>query len=702
MGLLHLSCPPTVAVCHALKLSLFCLPPLFLLSLSFCTTASSGGSTVAPEHEGAPSHMAMEGHTTDSECTSGTEGEGSFTSATGSPTSDTDSSADGSSPVVAAPSVRPTSTGTAATSPTSTALPAAPQRSPRARSPRRVGITFTPGTSGPAPVTPAALSEEAIDLLRSLTVGQSTIVNAIQGVERELQHGNAFLEGIHSGQAALQRTLQSLASALMAAIVPVSSLPPPTSSTQTQSPVPQPIPSTPTDQQAHKSTHTSSSSKHRHQTHHRHSRKPHPHTDTATSTVSTVSPSSSFPSSLPVSSTHTPACTTPTGTRTRTRTPSTTSRSPALTTSTAIYTSPVSSPSVSVTPPSKVHKRRQSLTQHPSTSRQPPVPAPKTPKVKPPTTTSSSSTPRAPPATHPSVRQKLSLCQIDLFVPTPPPIHQSRGSASAKKPPVPVVRVPGFWSAPSTRAGSRTRSQGTGSPPPVKALKLGSGRRDRVKTPGGTTSEMGSKAIGEPAVTPKKVGKVQRKSPQPVVEKCAIISGGPDTTASTVVTGPETTAGVSAQEGPSIVTGQETTARVTAQEGPSIITGQETTARVTAQEGPSIVTGQETTAGVTAQEGPSIVTCQETTAVVTAQEGPSIVTGQETTARVTAQEGPSIVTGQETTAGVTAQEGPSIVTGQETTAGVTAQEGPSIVTGPETTAGVTAQEGTGCHSPAGQ
>ncbi|KAJ1114839.1 hypothetical protein NDU88_003069 [Pleurodeles waltl] len=302
----------------------------------------------------------------------------------------------------------------------------------------------------------------------------------------------------------------------------------------------------------------------------------------------------------------------------------------------------------------------------------------------------------------------------------------SRRSASAKKPPVPVVRVPCFWSAPSTRAGSRTRSQGTGSPPPVKALKLESGRRDRVKTPGGTTSEMRSKAIGESAVTPKKVGKVQRESAQPVVsvtaEKCAIFSGGPDTTTSTVVTGPETTAGVTAQEGPSIVTGQETTAGVTAQEGPSIVTGQETTAgvtaqegtsivtgpettaRVTAQEGPSIITGPETTTGVTAQEGPSIITGQETTAgaTATAQEGTSIVTGPETTARVTAQEGPSIITGQETTAGATAQEGPSIVTGPETTARVTAQEGPSIVTGPETTARVTAQEGTGCYSPAGQ
>ncbi|KAJ1200479.1 hypothetical protein NDU88_004303 [Pleurodeles waltl] len=180
-----------------------------------------------------------------------------------------------------------------------------------------------------------------------------------------------------------------------------------------------------------------------------------------------------------------------------------------------------------------------------------------------------------------------------------------------------------------------------------------------------------------------------------------IIPGGRDTTSSTVVTGQETTAGVSAQEGPSIVTGQETTAQVIAQEGPSIITGQETTATagVSAQEGPSIVTGQETTAQVIAQEGPSIVTGQETTAGVSAQEGRSIVTGQETTAGVSAQEGPSIVTGQETTAEVIAQEGPSIVTGQETTAGVSAQEGPSIVTGQETTAGVSGQEGPGCHSP---
>ncbi|KAJ1092725.1 hypothetical protein NDU88_005835 [Pleurodeles waltl] len=132
--------------------------------------------------------------------------------------------------------------------------------------------------------------------------------------------------------------------------------------------------------------------------------------------------------------------------------------------------------------------------------------------------------------------------------------------------------------------------------------------------------------IVESAVTPPKVGKGQRKSAQPGVsitaEKGDILPGGRDATASTVITGPETTARVIAQEGPSIVTGQETTARVIAQEGPSIVTGQETTARVIAQEGPSIVTGQETTAGVIAQEGSSIVTGQQTTAGVSAQEGP--------------------------------------------------------------------------------
>ncbi|KAJ1161811.1 hypothetical protein NDU88_002292 [Pleurodeles waltl] len=142
--------------------------------------------------------MAPEGHATDSEYTSETEGEGSSTTGTRGEVSDTDTSSEGSSLVVAATSVPTATTGTAATQRTSSALPAAPQRSPRARSARKPGISFAPGTSGPAPVTPAALSAEIIDLLQTLIVGQSTLLNAIQGVEREVHRSNAYLEGIHS------------------------------------------------------------------------------------------------------------------------------------------------------------------------------------------------------------------------------------------------------------------------------------------------------------------------------------------------------------------------------------------------------------------------------------------------------------------------------------------------------------------------
>ncbi|KAJ1217286.1 hypothetical protein NDU88_004880 [Pleurodeles waltl] len=58
--------------------------------------ALSGGGAVAPEQEGAPSHMALEGEAKESEATSGTESEGSSTTRIGAYTSDSDSS-DGSS-----------------------------------------------------------------------------------------------------------------------------------------------------------------------------------------------------------------------------------------------------------------------------------------------------------------------------------------------------------------------------------------------------------------------------------------------------------------------------------------------------------------------------------------------------------------------------------------------------------------------------
>ncbi|KAJ1209217.1 hypothetical protein NDU88_004595 [Pleurodeles waltl] len=171
-------------------------------ALNLCAIASSGGGEVASAHEGAASHMAPEGHATDSEYTSETEGEWSSTTGTRGDVSDTDTSSEGSSLAVAATSVPTATTGTAATQRTSPALPAAPQPSPRARSARKPGISFAPGTSGPAPVTPASLSEEVIDLLRTLIVGQSTLLNAIHGVEREVHRSNTYLEGIHSGTSA--------------------------------------------------------------------------------------------------------------------------------------------------------------------------------------------------------------------------------------------------------------------------------------------------------------------------------------------------------------------------------------------------------------------------------------------------------------------------------------------------------------------
>ncbi|KAJ1134837.1 hypothetical protein NDU88_001283 [Pleurodeles waltl] len=228
MRLLCLSSLPTVLTLHALNLVFFFLPPpFFFIFLCMCALASSGGGDLASEHEGAAGHKAPVGPGTDTEGTSDPEGEGSTTTGTGGETSDTDTSSDGCYPAVAATSVPPASTGTAATQRTSTALPAAPQSSLRARSPRKARVSFAPGTSAPASVTPAALSAELIDLVRTLIVGQTTLFNAIQGVQREVQQSNAYLEGIHSGQAAQQRAFTALASALTAAIVPQGHIQPP-------------------------------------------------------------------------------------------------------------------------------------------------------------------------------------------------------------------------------------------------------------------------------------------------------------------------------------------------------------------------------------------------------------------------------------------------------------------------------------------
>ncbi|KAJ1207455.1 hypothetical protein NDU88_002846 [Pleurodeles waltl] len=135
-----------------------------------------------------------------------------------------------------------------------------------------------------------------------------------------------------------------------------------------------------------------------------------------------------------------------------------------------------------------------------------------------------------------------------------PHFYRSRSSTSAKKIPVPVVPVRGMWSALGTRAASVTRSQSTASPPPVKHQKLDSARRERGKTLAGKAGHKGPGGSVEPAVTPPKVVKGQKKSPKSgkssTAEKAAILPAAQDATASPIVTGQETTAGVSAQEGP--------------------------------------------------------------------------------------------------------------------------------------------------------
>ncbi|KAJ1214378.1 hypothetical protein NDU88_001997 [Pleurodeles waltl] len=135
--------------------------------------ASSGGGEVASEHEGAASHMAPEGHATDSEFTSETEGEGSSTTGTRGDVSDTDTSSEGISLVVAATSVPTATTGTAATQRTSSALQAAPQRSP---------VPARPGRrASPSPQAPQALPQLPLlpSVRRSLTSSRRSLLGSL-------------------------------------------------------------------------------------------------------------------------------------------------------------------------------------------------------------------------------------------------------------------------------------------------------------------------------------------------------------------------------------------------------------------------------------------------------------------------------------------------------------------------------------------
>ncbi|KAJ1100905.1 hypothetical protein NDU88_005980 [Pleurodeles waltl] len=81
--------------------------------LSLCALASSGGGAGEPMTEKAASHMTLEAGSTDA--TSRTEGKGRTTAETGGDNTDSDTTSDGSSRVVADTSVTTPAAGTVAT-----------------------------------------------------------------------------------------------------------------------------------------------------------------------------------------------------------------------------------------------------------------------------------------------------------------------------------------------------------------------------------------------------------------------------------------------------------------------------------------------------------------------------------------------------------------------------------------------------------
>ncbi|KAJ1114582.1 hypothetical protein NDU88_002817 [Pleurodeles waltl] len=101
-------------------------------------TAATRGGAETQATERAASDRIQEAEPTDAEGTSGTEGEGSTTVETGRDNTDTDTTSDGSSLVVANTSVTTPAIGTATNPRTSAALPAALQRVARAHSPRKI------------------------------------------------------------------------------------------------------------------------------------------------------------------------------------------------------------------------------------------------------------------------------------------------------------------------------------------------------------------------------------------------------------------------------------------------------------------------------------------------------------------------------------------------------------------------------------
>ncbi|XP_078529548.1 uncharacterized protein LOC144807763 [Lissotriton helveticus] len=83
---------------------------------------------------------------------------------------------------------------------------------------KRGRVTFTPGTAEPAPVPPAALSAESVELLHQLCVGQTALLNAFSDHDKKLGQVVAYMEGIDSNVGGLHRTVQALSSTVTSAL----------------------------------------------------------------------------------------------------------------------------------------------------------------------------------------------------------------------------------------------------------------------------------------------------------------------------------------------------------------------------------------------------------------------------------------------------------------------------------------------------
>ncbi|XP_078536357.1 uncharacterized protein LOC144822560 [Lissotriton helveticus] len=161
---------------------------------------------------------------------------------------------------------------TTSTPPSISNLPAPPHQAVHGRSYKKRAVSFSLGTVAPAPVSIDALSVEAVDILKQISVGQSAVLNAIQVQGPQLMQMVLNLEGIHADVSALQRSFQALASTLSGAFHNFQvSTPPPTSSPST---IPTPIPAQSTHTLKHASNSISTHRTHKHKKKQRHTLTP--------------------------------------------------------------------------------------------------------------------------------------------------------------------------------------------------------------------------------------------------------------------------------------------------------------------------------------------------------------------------------------------------------------------------------------------